>query len=45
MNTTRDKALRLSVKAVCLSPFPVSSSPLMHEKIKLCGVKLMEWSK
>ena len=34
-----------TVKAVCLSPFPISSSSLMHEKIKFCGVKLMEWSK
>ena len=34
-----------TVKAAYLSPFPISSSPLMHEKIKLCGVKLMEWSK
>ncbi|XP_030970334.1 uncharacterized protein LOC115990663 [Quercus lobata] len=31
-----------TVKAVWLSPLPVSSSPLMHEKIKLCGIKLME---
>ena len=34
-----------TVKEAWLSPSPVSSSPLMHEKIKLCGIKLIEWSK
>ena len=31
-----------TMKAAWLSPLPVSSSLLMHEKIKLCGIKLME---
>ena len=34
-----------TVKEAWLSPSPVSSSPLLHDKIKLCGIRLMEWSK
>nr|XP_023927486.1 uncharacterized protein LOC112038880 [Quercus suber] len=34
-----------TVKTAWLAPFPLSNSPLMHEKIKFCGEKLMEWSK
>lgn len=33
------------VKAAWVTPLPLSTSLSVHEKIKLCGDKLMEWSK
>nr|POE81987.1 putative ribonuclease h protein [Quercus suber] len=41
----KESGCRETIKAAWLSPLPQSNSPLMHERIKLCGVKLMEWSK
>ncbi|XP_075659078.1 uncharacterized protein LOC142628942 [Castanea sativa] len=34
-----------TVRATWVTPLPLSTSSSVHEKIKLCGDKLMEWSK
>jgi len=41
----RESGCGETVKIAWLSPLPQSNSPMMYERIKLCGERLSKWSK